>query len=852
MNSLGVASLGSEFDPSGLRAGLNNAQKDTEGWIGNWRRIWEMTAGYIIANVIMKIAGAIRDLGKEVVDALSSFQLLEIQLSGLVASETVDQFAGNFQDALAGSQARVQELIGWIKELAITTPFTVQTLQRTLAVSMAMGFTSDESQSLTKSIGNFTAGMGLSQEIMERIIYNFGQMKAAGKVTGTELRDLARGGFVPIVDVLKKMQVNMGMTNISLEDFRKLASSGQVDVNEFFKAFEQMADERFPNAMERMSKTWAGLTGNIKDFIQSVVGAGAFGPAFNTLTSALAEGFQALIDPKIQEAINTLGETIGKFINIDTSNVETLRLRVLGFVYELTAAFKQVQRTGDWGKFWVRMGVPEGVVSSLQTVKGWLDTAGQWLVDNGENVKAALKGVAVGFSAIMAVSAVVGILTALTNPLTLLVLLAGLIGVAVANWDVVVAKFYEVRDAVVAFATDVWSVIMEKLAPIFDIVAAGWSVLQPTLQGLVDAIMPIWDQLKSAFEELKPAFADFFNAIQPVVEFGKAFLINFFAILGVIVLGVIGLIVGVINGIIQGVTYFMSVFGLIIEGVKLIVEGIVQFATGFWQLIVGIFTGNGDLLLQGLTTIFTGIMNFIVGTITTIAGLISGIFMFIWGLVSGFVTGVIQFFTTLWMTLVGGSIIPEMLTAILMWFLNIFGEVSSFVLGFVSSLVSAFVAFGTTIKASIEESLSAVIQRFRSFIAKAQEVIDFVKGAFSSAFDGLMKVINKVAGAVSSLLGALKRLAENMPDILVPGSPTPFEIGLWGIYDAMDALGRQSAVDLGNSMNANLSLNASVLSSDQAFAAGTGGSSFTFYMQDTTLDEDQLMRAISRAEMLNA
>lgn len=851
-NSLGVASLGSEFDPAGLRSGLNAARGETEGWLGSWRRIWEMTAGYIIANVIMRIAGAIRDLGREVLDAVASFQLLEIQLSGLIASETVDRFGGDFQDALAGSTQRVQELIGWIKQLAITTPFTVQTLQRTLAVSMAMGFTSDESQTLTKAIGNFTAGMGLSQEIMERIIYNFGQMKAAGKVTGTELRDLARGGFVPIVKVLEIMQENMGMTNMKFEDFRKLAGSGAVDVNEFFRAFEQLADERFPNAMERMSQTWAGLTGNIKDFIQSVVGAGLFGPAFSKITSALALGFQQLIDPQIQDAINGLGLVLARFFEIDLTNVEEIKTVILEFIWVLTGALRRVQETGDWGTFWTQMGVPENVVSGLMAIKDWFDTAGQWLVDNGANIKAALIGIGVGLGVIMGVSAVVGILTALTNPLTLLVLLAGLVAVAIANWDVVVAKFEEIKAAVIDWAMGMWNAFIQWAKPAIDFLASIGAVLGPSIQGLIDAILPVWDQLKAAFEDLKPAFAEFFNAIQPVVEFGKEFLINFFAILGVILIGALGLIVGVINGIVTGVTYFMNVFGLIVEGVKIIIQGIVEFATGFWNIIQGLFTGNGELLLQGLMTVFSGILNFITGTIMTIVGLVTGVFMFLWGLVSGFVTGVIQFFTTLWMTLVGGSIIPEMLNAILFWFTSIFTNISEFVLGFIAGLLSAFVAFGSTIRVSIEESLAEVIARFKSFITRGEEIISFVKGALSPAFTGLQKVINAVAGAVSSLLSSFLKLAQNLPSLFIPGSPTPFEVGLWGIHDAMNALSDQALTGLGLGLEASLSTNASVFSGSEGLPSVGSGNSFTFYMQDTTLDEDQLVRIINRAEMLNA
>lgn len=183
-----------------------------------------------------------------------------------------------YASALEMASGPAREMLNWIRQTAIETPFTAQSLSRVTALGMAMGFTSDQVRPLTLAVGNFTAGMGLTSDVMERIIHNFGQMMAAGKVTGTELRDLARGGFVPVNDVLIRMRDNLGMGATSFAAFRLAAAQGRVPVEEFFNAFIEIANEQFPNAMERMALTWEGVKQRATDFIQTVIGWDVIGP----------------------------------------------------------------------------------------------------------------------------------------------------------------------------------------------------------------------------------------------------------------------------------------------------------------------------------------------------------------------------------------------------------------------------------------------------------------------------------------------------------------------------------------------------------------------------------------------
>jgi hypothetical protein len=63
---------------------------------------------------------------------------------------------------------------------------------------------------------------------------------------------------------------------------------------------------------------------------------------------------------------------------------------------------------------------------------------------------------------------------------------------------------------------------------------------------------------------------------------------------------------------------------------------------------------------------------------------------------------------------------------------------------------------------------------------------DSVIDPTSEAFDGLARQIQSVANWVSSLTERLRGV--ELPDWMTPGSPTPWEIGLKGVADAMNQL----------------------------------------------------------------
>lgn len=96
--------------------------------------------------------------------------------------------------------------------------------------------------------------------------------------------------------------------------------------------------------------------------------------------------------------------------------------------------------------------------------------------------------------------------------------------------------------------------------------------------------------------------------------------------------------------------------------------------------------------------------------------------------------------------------------------------------------------------------LLPAVQAFSSWMGDnvlpvIQQVAEWLGEKLGPAFDGLGKGIQDVTGWLSGLANKLNSL--KLPDWLTPGSPTPWEIGLWGVSDAMSDLTRKQLPTFG-------------------------------------------------------
>lgn len=254
MASLGVATLGSEFDQSGMEDGLNNAQSFTQKFLGTWQGAFSAAMGFIIRDVIMGLGRAIVDLGKDALSATAEWESMGLSMQSLVARELrAADSTLTMSDALTKASGRTKELLDWIQKLAIQSPFDVKSVQSAFQTALAYGFTTEQAQKLTSTMIDFAAATGKDAGVMNQVSLALGQIRAKGKLAGQEILQLVNAG-VPVNAILTEM-------GYTIDD----VSRGIVKADDFIGAFTKTLDHDFGGAAARQTETWTGLLNSFGD-----------------------------------------------------------------------------------------------------------------------------------------------------------------------------------------------------------------------------------------------------------------------------------------------------------------------------------------------------------------------------------------------------------------------------------------------------------------------------------------------------------------------------------------------------------------------------------------------------------
>lgn len=332
-----------------------------------------------------------------------------------------------------------------------------------------------------------------------------------------------------------------------------------------------------------------------------------------------------------------------------------------------------------------------------------------------------------------------------------------------------------------------------------------------------DAIGDAWDSIADAFAQGKQAvgmnskqwksFKRTIDAIVDVISGGfilylKALWLNLKLIgrfVAIVLVGAFRLLVSILKRVLPPV---IRMLGKIIGGFIKIIAGLIQFVTG---VLAGDWRRAWD-----------GILLVVKGTFQAIWAIIKSSFQVIWGVVAGLVEGIVKFFVWLWDVLVGHSIIPDMVTSIIEWFVNLYDSVIQWVKDLVTDIVNwfkklpvgtwnalkdlgsklkdragtAFTAFWQKMKdvwtntrnwiakipssawSALKDLSSKLWDRastgFGAFWTKAKSVWTSIKtwisGLPSSAWSALKDLASKLAGRASDAFNAFKTTAKNMVD----------------------------------------------------------------------------------------
>ena len=308
------------------------------------------------------------------------------------------------------------------------------------------------------------------------------------------------------------------------------------------------------------------------------------------------------------------------------------------------------------------------------------------------------------------------------------------------------------------------------------VVVAVWGGIQTAIQTAVGIIGPIVTQvievIRGAFANAGPIVEQFkalwaslgplFQALAPVVQAVGTVIGVALGVLGAAFMAVVGVVVGVVQGIASALQPLIQTVMSVVQAVIGVFQGLITFFTGMWNTIVGLFTGNSQLVQQGMQQMGEGIQTIWTNLVNGVVSLVSGFVNTIVAFVSGLVDGVITFFTNLYQTLVGGSIVPDMVNAIVGWFEQLSAFLQAIVAAiqaFIEAAWQALLAVTTAIWEGIKAFIESAITTVQSIITA---VVSAVQAFWQATWSAIQAFTQALWAAMQALIQAALSAIQNI------------------------------------------------------------------------------------------
>lgn len=288
---------------------------------------------------------------------------------------------------------------------------------------------------------------------------------------------------------------------------------------------------------------------------------------------------------------------------------------------------------------------------------------------------------------------------------------------------------------VAGISAPVWGTIAAVIAAIASVVlflARNWDeVVAAVKKFFEENIAPKLEEIKKHFDKVVDAVDSLFDSISWLLEpIGR--MINDFKawweaakpleILGDIFETLGGIIFTVVSSVIAGA---INTFIGLIENLAQVFSGVVQVISGVIAFVVALFSGGDieaawEMIWNGVVDCITGILELIFQPIKDL------------------VDGVIKFFTDLWDELVGHSIVPDTVDAIVEWFCSLPDKIFGPIQDFCDGIAKKFSDMWDDIK-----------QWYNTNVAP-KFTIAYWRNVFDKVVSGISGKLSELKGAISS------------------------------------------------------------------------------------------------------
>lgn len=300
-----------------------------------------VTLGNLTSSFIQFSIQTVKSFAGQGLDALGSFEAQMLGIQTLARREILDNSNTiSFADAETLAATKGKDLFDQLQQLAIISPFTTEDITQAFSLAESYDFTSQEALKLTKIIVDFAAGTGKNAQAIEQITTALGQVRAAGRLTGEEFRQLRANG----VPVLRAIADATGKSTKEIDDW--LRKGGVIDADLAITAIAKTLGTEFAGAADASSSSIRGLISSLQDLksisLKNIVQpiaeqllkpfAGALldqlnSGEFEKRTKAVGEAIAtAIIAP-----INAIGSVIGAFQALFAAIPEPVKAVALAF-----------------------------------------------------------------------------------------------------------------------------------------------------------------------------------------------------------------------------------------------------------------------------------------------------------------------------------------------------------------------------------------------------------------------------------------------------------------------------------------------------------------------------------------
>lgn len=235
--------------------------------------------GSIASTGLKAVTGALAAVGAGMMTAA---------VSGVKYNAQMEQYITSFKTML-GSVDEAQKMVDDLKSFAAETPLEMEGLAKNAQTLMAFGVATENIMPTLKMLGDVALG---DQQRMESLSLAFGQVAAAGKLTGQDLLQMVNAGFNPLKEIAQ-------ITGKSMDDLRVDMANGAISAEMVAAAFEHATSEggQFYNAMKAQSKTLSGQLSTLKDNVKSLIGE---------ITEGLTDSIQNVALPTLNEYVSEI------------------------------------------------------------------------------------------------------------------------------------------------------------------------------------------------------------------------------------------------------------------------------------------------------------------------------------------------------------------------------------------------------------------------------------------------------------------------------------------------------------------------------------------------------------------